>query len=127
MWVDFDWLTVDFASDEAIYVQLHNKIIEAIAAERLVEGNSLPSVRQLADNVGINMHTVNKVYAILKQEGYITLDRRNGAVITLDIDKLKAAQQLRADMRKIVARAVCSQLNSDEIHKIVDDVIGEFN
>lgn len=126
MWVDFDWLTVDFTSDEAIYVQLHNKIIEAIAAEKLVEGNSLPSVRQLADNVGINMHTVNKVYAILKQEGYITLDRR-GAIVTLDIDKLEAAKQLRDDMRRIVARAVCSQLSSEEIHQIVDEVIGEFN
>lgn len=127
MWVDFDWLTVDFASDEAIYLQLHNKIIEAIAAEKLVEGNSLPSVRQLAENVGINMHTANKAYAILRQEGYITLDRKNGAVVTLALDKLAAAEQMRRDVRKLVARAVCSQLSKEEIHGIVDEVINEFN
>lgn len=126
MWVDFDWLTVDFTSDEAIYLQLHNKIIEAIASERLVEGNSLPSVRQLAESVGINMHTANKAYTILKQEGYITLDRRNGAVVMLNLDKLEAVEQMRQDMRAIVARAVCNQLTSDEIHAIVDEVIGEI-
>ena len=69
-------LTIDFESDEAIYIQLRNQIIIGIAAERFREGDSLPSVRQLADNIGINMHTVNKAYAVLKQEGFIKLDRR---------------------------------------------------
>ena len=71
-------LFIDFKSDEAIYVQLCNQIIMSIATERIKEGDSLPSVRQLADTVGINMHTVNKAYSILKQEGFIKLDRRKG-------------------------------------------------
>jgi len=62
-------LFIDFKSDEAIYVQLCNQIIMSIATERIKEGDSLPSVRQLADTVGINMHTVNKAYSILKQRG----------------------------------------------------------
>ncbi|MDD3240639.1 MAG: GntR family transcriptional regulator, partial [Lachnospira sp.] len=65
-------------------------------------------------------------YTILKQEGYITLDRRNGAVVMLNLDKLEAVEQMRQDMRAIVARAVCNQLTSDEIHAIVDEVIGEI-
>ena len=60
-----------------------------IATDRIHEGDSLPSVRQLAENIGINMHTVNKAYTVLKQEGYIKLDRRRGAVIALDIDRLQ--------------------------------------
>lgn len=52
-----------------------------IATSEIQEGESLPSVRQLAETVGINMHTVNKAYTVLKQEGYIQLDRRKGAVI----------------------------------------------
>ena len=64
---------IDFSSDEALYLQLCNQIIMDIAAEVLRDGDSLPSVRQLADNIGINMHTVNKAYTVLKQEGFVKL------------------------------------------------------
>ena len=69
-------IKIDFESEEAIYIQLRNQIIMGIATDRIHEGDSLPSVRQLAENIGINMHTVNKAYTVLKQEGYIKLDRR---------------------------------------------------
>lgn len=63
-------LEVDFNSEEALYIQLRNQIIVGIATNRLKEGESLPSVRQLAESIGINMHTVNKAYTVLKQEGF---------------------------------------------------------
>ena len=83
-------IKIDFESEEAIYIQLRNQIIMGIATDRIREGDSLPSVRQLAENIGINMHTVNKAYAVLKQEGYIKLDRRRGAVIALQISTSSA-------------------------------------
>ena len=55
-------IEIDFNSDEAIYIQLRNQIIMGIATSTIHEGDTLPSVRQLADNIGINMHTVNKAY-----------------------------------------------------------------
>ena len=65
------YLEIDFNSDEAFYVQLCNQIIIGIATSKLQEGDALPSVRQLADEIGINMHTVNKAYALLRQDqGY---------------------------------------------------------
>ena len=82
-------IEIDFNSDEAIYIQLRNQIIMGIATSEIQEGESLPSVRQLAETVGINMHTVNKAYTVLKQEGYIQLDRRKGAVISLDVNKIR--------------------------------------
>ena len=72
-------LEVDFNSEEALYIQLRNQIIVGIATNRLKEGESLPSVRQLAESIGINMHTVNKAYTVLKQEGFVKVDRRRGA------------------------------------------------
>ena len=75
------FIEIDFNSEEAFYIQLRNQIIIGIAMNQYQEGDSLPSVRQLADRVGINMHTVNKAYSVLKQEGFIRLDRRKGAVI----------------------------------------------
>ena len=75
-----EFIEIDFNSEEAIYMQLRNQIIWAIATDGLHEGEVLPSVRQLADRIGINMHTVNKAYTVLKQEGILTIDRRRGAV-----------------------------------------------
>ena len=76
-------LEVDFNSEEALYIQLRNQIIVGIATNRLKEGESLPSVRQLAESIGINMHTVNKAYTVLKQEGFVKVDRRRGAVMRI--------------------------------------------
>lgn len=83
-------IEIDFQSDEAIYMQLRNQIILGIATSLLQEGDTLPSVRQLADDVGINMHTVNKAYSVLRQEGFVTIDRRRGAVVALDNNKAQA-------------------------------------
>lgn len=75
-------IEIDFNSDEAIYMQITNQIIMGIATSRLHEGDTLPSVRQLASIAGINMHTVNKAYALLQSgRHFVTIDRRKGAVI----------------------------------------------
>ena len=74
-------IEIDFQSGEALYTQLMNQIILGIATSRLQEGDPLPSVRQLADTIGINMHTVNKAFSLLRQEGFVSIDRRKGAVI----------------------------------------------
>ena len=75
-------LSLDFTSDIPIYQQIRNQIIIAISDGRLLPGDQLPTIRNLADQSGINMMTVSKAYQLLKQEGYITADRRNGAKVS---------------------------------------------
>lgn len=115
-------LKIDFESEEAIYVQLRNQIIIGIATERIREGDSLPSVRQMADNIGINMHTVNKAYSVLKQEGFIKLDRRRGAVIALDADRIEAIEKLRQELAVLLARSICKDVSRNEVHNLVDEI-----
>ena len=98
---------IDFNSEEALYIQLINQIIIGIATDQIREGDTLPSVRQLADNIGINMHTVNKAYSVLKQEGFLRVDCRRGAVIALDTDKMRTISEMRRDLSVILARGVC--------------------
>lgn len=119
-------VTIDFNSDEAIYIQLCNQIILGIATAQLHDGDNLPSVRELADDIGINMHTVNKAYSILRQEGYLKLDRRRGAVIALDYDKLQAISKLKSQMRVILASAICHGVSREEIHQAVDQIYDGF-
>lgn len=119
-------IQIDFQSDEALYLQLRNQIILGIATSALQEGDSLPSVRQMADDIGINMHTVNKAYSVLRQEGYLRLDRRRGAVVSLEADKRKALEEMREDLRVLLARGCCKGITDEEIHDMVDDVLGEI-
>ena len=119
-------IEVDFNSDEAIYVQLCNQIILGIATSVIREGDSLPSVRQLADTIGVNMHTVNKAYSVLKREGYISLDKRRGAVITVDADKLEQLEAMRRELRLVLARGCCKNISRREVHDLVDEIFDEY-
>lgn len=120
------YLKIDFNSEEAFYVQLCNQIIIGIATSRLQEGDALPSVRQLAEEVGINMHTVNKAYAILRQEGYIRLDRRTGAVISVDADKIKALNEMKRELLITLAKGSCRNITRDEVHAMIDEIYAEY-
>lgn len=120
-------LRIDFNSDEAIYVQLMNQIIMGIATETIREGDTLPSVRQLANTIGINMHTVNKAYSVLRQEGFVKLDRRKGAVICLDVDKMRAMEEMRRDLCVVLAKAACKEISRNEVHTLVDEIYDEYS
>lgn len=120
------YIEIDFNSDEAIYVQLQNQIIMAIAMDLIREGDSLPSVRQLADTVGINMHTVNKAYNILKREGFIHLDRRRGAVIAIDIDKAEALLKMKEQLKVMLAKGYCKRISRQDVHSLVDEIFDEY-
>ena len=119
-------IEIDFNSDEAIYVQLCNQIILGIATSQFREGEQLPSVRQLAETIGINMHTVNKAYSILQQEGFVKIDRRRGAIIALDINKLKALKEARSELAVVLARAICKGIGRDDIHSLVDELYDNY-
>ena len=121
------YIEIDFNSDEAIYMQLRNQIIMGIATSEIWEGDTLPSVRQLAQTVGINMHTVNKAYAVLRQEGFVQLDRRKGAVIAIDIDKLKAVAEMKEQLRIVLAQGCCKNISKEEVHGLVDEIFEEYS
>lgn len=119
-------IEIDFESDEAIYMQLRNQIVLGIATSVIREGDTLPSVRQLAENIGINMHTVNKAYHVLKQDGFLQLDKRRGAVICIDADKIRAMEELELKMRILLAQGCCKRITREEVHEIVDSIYSEY-
>lgn len=80
-------ISINEASEVPIYQQIRNQIVLGISDGRLKPGEQLPTVRALAGEIGINSMTVNKAYALLKQEGYIYTDRRNGAHVRKEFPK----------------------------------------
>ncbi len=95
-------LNLDFNSDVPIYTQIQEQIIKSIASGDLKVNESLPSVRNMAEEIGVNLHTVNKSYNLLKDEGYINIDRRKGAIVNIlplakndvNSDKIKSTLDL---------------------------------
>lgn len=119
-------IEIDFDSDEALYLQLRNQIILGIANAKFREGDSLPSVRQLADTIGINMHTVNKAYTVLRQEGLVRVDRRRGTVIAIDIDKLHAMEDMEKELQVVLAKASCKGISREEVHALIDEIYESY-
>lgn len=120
------YIKIDFESGEALYMQLRNQIVMGIARRELREGDSLPSVRQMAEEIGINMHTVNKAYGVLKQEGLIRLDRGRGAVIAFDIDRIQAIDEVKENLRLVLAKACCKNISKEEIHELIEEIYNEY-
>lgn len=121
------FIELDFNSNEAIYMQLRNQIILGIAQDKIKNGESLPSVRQLAEDIGVNMHTVNKAYALLRNDGYLKLDRRKGAVVCVTVESRKEQlEKVNLDMQMLVAEAICKDISLAEMHQIITDKYKEF-
>lgn len=112
-------LNIDVQSESPIYTQLIHQIIEGIARKELKPGEPLPSVRSLASDLGINLHTVNKAYHYLKQEGYVQIHRQKGATIHPDPVPLadeSYTSKLYDELRPLIADAICRKLTEEEFN-----------
>lgn len=119
-------IEIDFNSEEALYMQLRNQIIYGIATRMFLEGDPLPSVRKLSEEIGINMHTVNKAYAVLKEEGFVKVDRRRGVVIAVDLNHLEDLKEIKQELMITVARASCKNISRAELHTMIDEIYAEY-
>ena len=98
-----------------IYEQLRDQIVLGIASKKLVEGEVLPSVRNLAADLGINFHTVNKAYTMLCDEGYIVMDRRKGAVVAqIAAGNEEFLAKLSGRILLSSAESVCHDMDENE-------------
>ncbi len=116
-------LKIDFESEMPIYEQLRRQIIIGIATGELDLGEELPSVRQLGGDIGINLHTVNKTYNILKNEGYLIIDRRKGAMLK---DSLPEASEeymnmLQNELNYLIADSKNRGIGKDEFLKLCEE------
>ena len=69
-------IKINSRSEMPIYLQLRNQIVKGIGKGELEQGEILPTVRQMAADLGVNAMTVSKAYQLLKAEGFIETDRR---------------------------------------------------
>ena len=117
-------ITVDFTSATPIYTQLRDQIVVGIASGALLHGEALPSVRRLAADIGVHPHTVNKAYDMLRDEGYIAIDRRSGCHVAgaiLAADE-PFAEELRVKLLPVAAAAASRGMRAEEFASICDEI-----
>ena len=123
------FIQLDFESDVPIYEQLKNEIIIGIAKEQLLPGERLPSVRALASDIGINLHTVNKAYQQLKQEGFLQIHRQRGVVIHPDgppkADE-KYQKSLLTVLRPMIAESICRGMSKERYLELIENIYHEL-
>jgi len=116
-------LSLDFSCDMPIYMQIRNQIVIGISDGSLTHGERLPTIRSLAIEIGINTMTVNKAYQLLKQEGYITADRRSGATVNNVFNNSKVLPQKSLDSLKIViSEARINSISENEFLKLCKEM-----
>lgn len=127
--VVFLLIKIDFESETPIYEQLKRQIVKGIAKGELKKGESLPSVRQMGEDIGINLHTVNKTYNILKQEGYLNIDRRIGAVVSEDMPKNSGEfnEQLKEELEYVIADCSCRGIGKSEFLDLCKKIYDAYN
>jgi GntR family transcriptional regulator len=122
-------INLDFESTEPIYQQLVNQIIEGIARKDLKPGEGLPSVRSLAADIGINLHTVNKAYQQLKQDGFILIHRQKGVVVNPDgVPKADENYRLhlQRNLRPLIAESICRDVDEKEFFELCKKLFDSF-
>ncbi|HFH0275354.1 TPA: GntR family transcriptional regulator [Clostridioides difficile] len=121
-------LNLDFNSDKSIYVQIKEEITKAIASGELKINESLPSVRSMAENIGVNLHTVNKSYNELKEEGFLNIDRRKGAIVAqlpMRIDNT-TRQKNKLDLELLVAKSYLSGISKEEFLSLSSSLFDKY-
>jgi DNA-binding transcriptional regulator YhcF (GntR family) len=123
-------LVIEPDSPVPIYQQIRDRIVEAIAAGQQPSGSALPSTRQLAMDLGVNFHTVNKSYDILRQEGLLRLSRKSGAVVRRDAGSGAPDPGWTPDwtgrLRTLLAEAAAQGMAAEEIIANCRDALSAF-
>lgn len=120
------WLILEVASEKPLYLQIRDQIVEAIAAGRVRRGAALPTIRQLASDFGVNLHTVHKAYELLRDEGFIQLNRKVGATVLVSPSIPTREDEWRARLRTLLAEPVARELDAEAIMAACRQVLDEF-
>ena len=122
-------IKIDFESEIPIYEQLRDQIIIGIASGELKASEALPSVRRMSADIGIHAHTVNKGYAILRDEGYIIIDRRSGCRVAdkVPMTSKHFEQAIRKKLLPIAAEVACHGIKAENFGELCEELLREIS
>ncbi|MCC6363529.1 MAG: GntR family transcriptional regulator [Bryobacterales bacterium] len=109
------FLTVDARDERPLYRQVADGIKDWIARGELREGMTLPSVRQLAGDLGVNLNTIASAYRELQDEGFVKIRHGAGAVVASACAREAEVSELRKPLRKALTQFVLAGIDDADI------------
>lgn len=117
------WFSIDFSSHVPVYKQIVEKIMVKVAQGELKKGDFLPSVRKLAEDIGVNFNTVSRAYKELSTMGIIEIQRGEGYI--LKTENLKDFnKQVLSEVKQTIKKALNASVSPEEIVKVFEEVVG---
>ncbi len=117
-------IAIDEKDPRPLYLQIAAQVKEQVQKGELRPGDELPPVRELADSLGINLHTVRSAYLRLRDQGVIDLRLGRRARVarrqTAELTPSEADRTLGAQVRELVADAFLLGLSTDDLHALLD-------
>lgn len=113
------FLTINTTDPRPIYQQVADGIKELIARGKLAEGASLPPVRQLAADLGINLNTIATAYRELQKDGLIVIKHGSGSVVTSRTTTERSQDELLRPLRTALTELVLAGVSSSKILNMV--------
>lgn len=121
-------ISLDMSSSVPIYVQMRNQIVKGIGKGQLKSGESLPTVRRLAQDAGVNTMTVNKTYQILKAEGFIEIDRRKGATVcSIQNTNAEFREKMEEELELLSAEACLRGMDKEEFLSLCEKMYSSMH
>ena len=62
----------------------------------------------------------------MRQEGFVTIDRRRGAIIAVDENKIKAMEEMKENLIVALAKGCCRNVSREEVHRLIDEIYDEY-
>ena len=120
------YITIDETDRRPIYRQVADEIKGLIARGSLTEGMALPPVRQVADDLGVNLNTIAAAYRELQKEGLLKVRHGSGAVVSSRRLAEQTDGELRKALRASLAHLVLAGLPRTEIIEMANEEVRDL-
>ncbi len=121
-------IALNLNSEIPIYTQLRNQIVEALARGEVAPGEPLPTVRQLAEDLGINPMTVNKAYGELKHQGYLETNLKKGTLVKQRVaPNPDFLQKIEPQLRLLIAETVLQGVSQADFMELAARIYSDFS
>jgi GntR family transcriptional regulator len=121
------YITIDETDRRPIYQQVVDEIKAIIAAGELPEGSSLPPVRQVAADLGVNLNTIAFAYRRLQKEGLIKLKHGSGAVVISRVVPKRDEERLQAKLMPVLTDMMLQGLSRNEVIALVNNALNQLS
>jgi GntR family transcriptional regulator len=115
-------ITIDRDLDDPVYAQVADQIRRLIASGALPPGTTLPSVRQLGSDLGVNLNTIARAYRLLEDEGFLEIRDRAGVSVAPPAGRIRhaARAELLDQLRASLARLRQAGMGTEELLKVLE-------